>query len=58
MVRLYPDEHLLAGPLRAEGRQVGYRQPIREQMLEVCRAALRRRLPAEKIVGCHGEPMV
>jgi spore photoproduct lyase len=58
MVKLYADEHLLAGPLAVEGRQVSYQQPIREQMLEFCRAALLRRLPAEKIVSCDGEPVV
>jgi spore photoproduct lyase len=57
MVRLYPDEKLLAGPLAVEGRQVTYRRQIREQMLGFCRAALLRRLPGDKIVSCHCEPI-
>jgi spore photoproduct lyase len=57
MLRLYPDEKLLAGPLAAEGGQVCYRQQIREQMLGFCRDALLRRLPGEKVLSCHCEPL-
>ncbi len=57
MVKHYPDERLLAGPLTREGGLVCYREEIREQMLGFCRAALRRRLPEEKIVSCHCEPL-
>jgi len=57
MVKHYPDERLLCGPLTREGGLVCYREEIRKQMFDLCWEALRPRLPEEKIVSCHREPL-
>ncbi|HIC74848.1 MAG TPA: DNA photolyase [Candidatus Marinimicrobia bacterium] len=52
IVRLYPDDRLLAGPLSPSNGMVTYRRHVEEEMTEVCRALLGEYVPEEKFFHC------
>ncbi len=52
MVKLYPDELLLAGPLHPSNGMVTYRREVEEEMTQFCRSLLGDYLPAEKFFHC------
>ena len=47
MYRLYPEERLLAGPLRQEDGMVSLRRDCEEELIAFCTSALGERVPAE-----------
>ncbi|MEE8142077.1 MAG: hypothetical protein V3T77_03175 [Planctomycetota bacterium] len=52
MVKLYPHEPLLAGPLEENSGLVSTRREIQEKMLEFCRGALLGWVPETRLFPC------
>ena len=52
IVKLYPQEPLLAGSLQTRGRMVSYGREIEEEMMEFCRNELKRYAPDSLFFDC------
>jgi len=55
MVKLSPEEKLIAGPLDESQAMIGYEAEIEQQMLSYCREQLLQHMPEEKLFICHDD---
>jgi spore photoproduct lyase len=53
LVKLYPQERLLAGPLCSERGIVSYRAALARELVEYCRTELLKRVPMNKLFSCQ-----
>ena len=58
MVRLYPDEKLLAGPLEDKSGMVSYRADLETELLAFCTEEILRYIPPDIFFPCTVEPFV